>query len=136
MFCLTNTHITGFGQHAVAGCCHCFIDLEVPWAHGTTRRAGGRPPLGRGQLHLRENLFSHIGKSKDNKERKLVRPFMVIEDMLKSRDITNICLLPGLDNPADPLTISDRGVVGPLRALLSENKLRRIGKFEWLKPRG
>ena len=76
-----------------------------------------------------------VKDGKEIKEKKLARPFAVIEDLLCSKEITNICLISGLDNPADPLTKAERGVVSPLKSLMTEGRLRRISNFEWLKPK-
>ena len=64
-----------------------------------------------------------------------MRTFAQIQKMLSDGKISNLCLLSGTDNPADPLTKGTKGVIGPLRSLLSIGALPHIGPFSWLKPK-
>ena len=82
-----------------------------------------------------ENLFSHMKQSTQVAERNIMRTFAILQEKLADGVISNICLISGTDNPADPLTKGDRGVVGPLRSLLTHGTLPHINPFFWLKPR-
>ena len=82
-----------------------------------------------------ENLFSHIKKSTEVKGRNIMHTFAKIQELISEGKISNLCLIAGTDNPADPLTKGDRGVVGPLRSLLTIGSLPFINPFFWLKPK-
>ena len=60
---------------------------------------------------------------------------MAVQQYIKEGIYNNICLIKGGDNPADPLTKSDRACPGALNSLMSTQTLPRIEGFEWLKQR-
>ena len=69
-----------------------------------------------------ENLYSSIGgKSVTNEKtpRNVARAIQNIKDLVANQTVTNIALISGKDNPADPLTKSVRAETSALMSLMS-----------------
>ena len=80
-----------------------------------------------------ESLFAHIHNGKDVAERALILPFQTLKMNIKDGVINNVCLIGGDDNPADPLTKSDRARTKSLKSLMSAQTMPKIKPFKWLK---